>query len=314
VTIATPTTVPDNVLPIADDGDTDRLARIALSVCADAHGEVVVQANTYGVLPTLRALANGRAQLDGTEIPATALVGRLTKADLLETLQLAAIHGIRVITPADADWPAGLADLGPRQPLVLWARGNTGIFGCRDDLVALTGTRNATSYGTQVVTSLAVGLAQRGHVIVSSAGSGIDAAAHRAALVVPAPTVAVVPCGLDTAHPAENADLLLAVADLGGVVISECPPGSAPSRARALRAGQLIAALASGTVLVEAGVQSAALHTADEALRLGRAVGAVPGPLTSHVSEGCHRLFQQGETALVVDADNIAAMVRSRRG
>lgn len=294
------------LLPAIDDGDTDRLARVALSLCSDAAGEMVAQANAHGVMTALRALVTGVPLPDGSELPATALVGRLTRDDLQEALGITE-RGPRVLTPADADWPSALHALGPNRPLALWLHGNTDLL-CSDSAVALIGARSASAYGTHMASDLARELAQRNHVIVSGSGFGIDTAVHRATVMVPAPSIAVLSCGVDRPYPAANADLLDDVR-AKGLVLSEYPPATPPSRSRLLRAGRLTVALARATVVVEAATRSTTVCTAHEALRLGRPVGALPGPITSPLSAGCHRLVQQGETRLITSADDVEAMV-----
>jgi DNA processing protein len=129
--------------------------------------------------------------------------------------------------------------------------------------------------------------------VVSGAAIGIDGAAHRGALSVGGATVAVLACGADRAYPASHQALLEQVVATGAVV-SEYPPGCVPGRHRFLVRNRIIAALAAGTVVVEAGLRSGAQRTAADAAALGRDVLAVPGPVTSAASAGCHRLIRDG--------------------
>jgi DNA processing protein len=145
-----------------------------------------------------------------------------------------------------------------------------------------------------VASELGYGLADRGVVVVSGGAYGIDAAAHRGALAAQGATVLVSAGGLDRPYPAGHADLFARVADTG-LVLSESPPGAAPHRRRFLSRNRLIAALSTGTVVVEAGRRSGALNTAAHARRLGRTVMAVPGPITSAASAGCHDLLRGGD-------------------
>jgi DNA processing protein len=140
-------------------------------------------------------------------------------------------------------------------------------------------------------------LATRDAAVVSGAAFGIDGAAHRAALAADGVTVAVLAGGLDVPYPAAHAAMLQRVRDLG-LVISEYPPGERPARHRFLTRNRLVAGLAGATVVVEAGARSGAANTAAWARALGRNVCAVPGPVTSSASVGCHALLREG--ALVV--------------
>jgi DNA processing protein len=130
-------------------------------------------------------------------------------------------------------------------------------------------------------------------IVVSGAAYGIDACAHRGALSAGGATVAVLACGVDRPYPRGNEELIERIA-AEGAVVSEVPPGSSPTRWRFVTRNRLIAALSGVTVVVEAGWRSGASITAREAGDLGREVAAVPGPVTSATSAGCHRLLREG--------------------
>jgi DNA processing protein len=174
--------------------------------------------------------------------------------------------------------------------------------------VALVGARASTAYGDHVATDLAVGLADRRFTVVSGGAYGIDAAAHRGAVVAGAPTVVLLAGGVDRPYPAGNAQLLRRVLEVGGSVVSEVPPGSVPSRTRFLQRNRLIAAASRATVVVEAAWRSGALSTAAHAGALLRPVGAVPGPVTSMASSGCHRILRDGSAVCVTDAAEVAEL------
>ncbi len=151
---------------------------------------------------------------------------------------------------------------------------------------------------------LAFGCAAKGFVPISGGAYGIDAAAHRGALARERPTVAVLAGGVDRLYPAGNSALLTQVCR-DGLVVSEAAPGCAPTKYRFLVRNRLIAALAAGTVVVEAAVRSGSLNTARWARDLGRGVMGVPGPVTSMRSAGVHELLRQPETLLVTDAQEV---------
>jgi DNA processing protein len=215
-------------------------------------------------------------------------------------LAAAAAIGARLVVPEDPEWPGetflamtacGVDDLAP--PVALWVRGPGRLDALTRRALAIVGARNATAYGAHVAGELAAGVADRGHTVVSGAALGIDGSAHRGALAVDGPTVAVLACGVDRAYPAAHETLLARIAATG-LVVSEYPPGAVPARHRFLVRNRLIAGLATGTVVVEAGLRSGATRTASDAASLGRPVMVVPGRVTDGSSAGCHRMIRDG--------------------
>jgi DNA processing protein len=134
----------------------------------------------------------------------------------------------------------------------------------------------------------------------------VDGAAHSGTLGSGATTIAVLACGVDMSYPVGHKDLLDAIAR-NGVVASEWPPGRNPSRLRFLARNRVIAALTAGTVVIEAGTRSGAMSTARHARNLGRLIAAVPGPVTSQQSAGCHEIIRDWNGALVTSADDVIA-------
>ena len=229
-------------------------------------------------------------------------------------LDAAHAAGARLLVPEDVAWPreafaactlCGLPALAP--PVALWVRGPRSAGERSDRAVAVVGARAATTYGVHVAQELGAGLAAAGVTVVSGAAIGIDGAAHRGALGVDGPTVAVLACGIDRAYPAAHAALLERIAATG-LVVSEYPPGSVPARHRFLVRNRLIAALGGGTVVVEAALRSGAQRTAADTEALGRLVMAVPGAVTSGPSAGCHQLIRDG-ALLVTGADDVLEAV-----
>jgi DNA processing protein len=174
--------------------------------------------------------------------------------------------------------------------------------------VAVVGSRSATSYGAGVASEIAAHVARADVCVVSGAAFGIDQAAHRGALAVKGRTVAVLACGADRAYPSAHKNLLDYIADTG-VVVSELPPGCAPTKIRFLSRNRLIAALSRGTVVVEAALRSGALNTANWTTRLNRVLMGVPGPVTSAPSEGVHQLIRTGGAALVTNGAEVLDLV-----
>lgn len=235
-------------------------------------------------------------------------VPRWRPSAIEEACEAAARGGVRLVVPGDEEWPGALEDLGPHAPMCLWVRGDA--FRLRPDhgSVALVGARASTSYGEHIAAEMAADLASSGIAIVSGAAYGIDGAAHRSALTVGGVTLALLAGGADRAYPSGHTDLIDRIA-VSGAVISEVPCGSAPTKWRFLQRNRLIAALAEGTVVVEAGWRSGSLNTAGHAAALGRPLGAVPGPVTSAASAGCHRLLREYGATCVTDAADVRELL-----
>lgn len=214
--------------------------------------------------------------------------------------------GGTLVVPGDDTWPAGLRDLGDAAPFVLWCRGT---LPAGRPAVAVVGSRASTSYGERVAYDFGEGLARRGVAVVSGGAYGIDAAAHRGAIASGGPTVVVLAGGVDRSYPAGNARLFEEVVATGGAIAAEVPPGSLPTKSRFLERNRLIAALTGVTVVVEAAWRSGALSTAHHAADLLRPVGAVPGPVTSPASAGCHRLLREGSAVCVTDVDEVVELL-----
>ncbi|MET8430600.1 DNA-processing protein DprA [Nocardia sp. NPDC004860] len=174
--------------------------------------------------------------------------------------------------------------------------------------VAVVGARACTSYGQKVATSIASGLAAQGWTILRGGAFGIDAAAHQAALDAGWPTVAVLPAGLHRLFPHGNAHLLASVEETG-LLVSEYPPGVEPSRPHFLERNRIVAALAAGIVVCEAGLRSGTANTVRWGNELHRAVAAVPGAIDSAASRSCHNFIRTGRAQLVVDAHDVLSVL-----
>jgi DNA processing protein len=236
----------------------------------------------------------------------------VASADPQRDLENAAALGARLVGAGDAEWPPALDDLGDRVPIALWVRGPVTLTEATAHAVSIVGSRAATPYGNQVAAELAVELGDRGWATVSGGAYGIDAAAHRGSLAADVPTVAVLACGVDVSYPSGNRRLFADIAEQG-LLVSEWPPGASPTRLRFLWRNRVIASLSRGTVVVEMGHRSGARRTCTEASRLGRYVMAVPGPVTSAMSVGCHGLLRSREAECVTSAREVLELV-SRLG
>ncbi|GIH13624.1 DNA-processing protein DprA [Rugosimonospora africana] len=284
-----------------------RTARVALACLAEPGGLAVYDlVRKHGPVQALARILAGMATGELVESVRARLVG--TTADRIVDAALARTRrvGARVVIPEDEEWPAQLADLrlisrlgGDRfsrdtyPPVCLWVRGDWPLAETLNRSVAVVGARASTSYGNHVGTELAYGLANRGWAVVSGGAFGIDAAAHRGALAAGGVTAAVLACGVDRPYPSAHAALFERLAE-DGLLISEWPPGADPHRHRFLIRNRVIAALARGTIVVEANARSGARQTLGRAVLLGRAAMAIPGPVTSAMSVGCHEVIREG--------------------
>lgn len=239
---------------------------------------------------------------------------RLGSANLRAIRDRASSVDARYVCPGDSEWPARLDDLAlvdessadrrGGAPFGLWVRGSGHLADICDQSVAIVGARAATAYGEHVAGDLAAECGERGFTVVSGGAYGIDAAAHRGALVVGRPSVAVLAGGIDRLYPSGNTRLIERLT-MTGALVAEAAPGCTPTRSRFLVRNRLIAALSLGVVVVEAALRSGSLNTARWARDLNRAVMGVPGPVTSSASSGVHELLRQPETLLVTDAGEV---------
>jgi len=291
-------------------GDLEALARVAWSVVAepgDGVAGALVQA--LGASEALRvALDDGVGPVPGRG-GAELAEGRARWRVRAEVRAVAAAVRAagdvqaRLLIPGDPEWPHAVDDLGAHAPMVLWVRGDASLLSAAPR-VAIVGARAASGYGEMLAGDFAGELAASGAVIVSGGAYGIDGAAHRAALGVEGGTIAFLAGGVDRAYPQGHRQLLQRIVATGAVV-SEVPCGTAPTKWRFLARNRLIAALADATVVVEAGWRSGSLNTAGHAAALGRPLGAVPGPVTSAASAGCHRLLREYDARCVTTSEEI---------
>jgi len=211
------------------------------------------------------------------------------------------------ITPDSPDWPMRLNELAA-PPFGLVGLGIRDILASTDESLGIVGTRNPTNYGSKIATEFAAALADRNWTIVSGGAFGIDSAAHRGALIVEGNTIAVLGGGVRTIFPSGN-DRLFSEIATHGLLLSEVLPSVPAVPHRFLIRNRLIAALSKGTLVVEAAHRSGSLRTARDAGELLRPVMAIPGPIHSPTSEGCHRLINERKAELVSSVDEIVELV-----
>lgn len=211
--------------------------------------------------------------------------------------------GHTLIMRGHEHWPAQLADLNAGQPIALWVAGNPALLGNDQHRTVIEGARACTSYGQQVASQYTSAHAANGHTLISGGAFGIGAEALRSALAEGAPSIAVMAGGLDRYYPSAHQELLERVAHTGAV-IAEVSHGTPPSRWRFLGRNRIVAALADTMIVVEAGRRSGALFTAGWASMLARNTYAVPGPILSEASAGCHRLIREGTAHITTSAED----------
>ncbi|MBD8505499.1 DNA-protecting protein DprA [Hoyosella sp. G463] len=282
------------------------LSRVAEGPCWALH-ELI---SLVGPIDAARALRAGKlpAALDK---PTRARRDTDTSGADLEAL---ASHGGTLLTPDSPRWPAwhtlqmqnepAQRDGGAAPPIALWIRGQDDLDTLLGRGIAIIGTRAPTAYGEHCTRDIAHELAAHGATIVSGAAYGIDGCAHRAALAAHQPTIAVLACGIDQHYPAGHARLLHDIARHGAIV-SEYPPGTRPARFRFLARNRLIAAFAEHVIITEAGARSGARNTARWARLYNTPVHAMPGPVSSAASVGCHEMIRNGEATLLTRASDI---------
>lgn len=226
--------------------------------------------------------------------------------DLLETINRA---GARFITPSSQEWPIGLNDL-VASPFGLVIKGRSLVT----PSVAVVGTRNPTTYGARIASEFSSGFADRDLAVISGGAYGIDTHAHRGCIAAEGKTFAVLASGVNVEYPVGNARLFAEIQE-SGALISEVMPDVRARPERFLTRNRLIAAISMGTIVVEAAFRSGSLRTARDAAELMRVVMAVPGPVTSPTSDGCHRLIGERCAEIVTsvaDAMELLAPLASK--
>jgi len=210
--------------------------------------------------------------------------------------------GCSLLRPGDPRYPERLAAV-PGCPDPLFVRGDPAVLALPQ--LAIVGSRQASPAGRDTAFEFAAELAVRGLAITSGLAAGIDAAAHRGALVARGVTIAVCGAGLDRIYPAEHASLAEAIVERGALV-SEFPAGTPPLAQNFPQRNRLMSGLSLGVLVVEAAARSGSLITARHAGEQGREVLAVPGSIRNALARGCHRLIQEG-AALVETPDDVLA-------
>ncbi|HPU12531.1 MAG TPA: DNA-processing protein DprA [Aeromicrobium sp.] len=290
---------------------SDRRARLLLSLTIEPGDPRLAELlDTSDPKELWQAISGGRI----ANSQAWTLAAETASARADRALADAKLVDARWVVPRDNDWPTGLDDLAHCEsvgqvagsPLGIWVRGGADLLDLMAAPIGVVGARSNTTYGAECASDIAADCADQGHTIISGAAFGIDACAHRGALVAGGATVAVMACGVDLDYPRAHAALLRRTAE-EGLIISEYAPGIQPARHRFLVRNRLIAAMSVGLVVVEAAGRSGSLNTLNWADRLGRTTMAVPGPVTSQASTGVHRAIRDGKALLVTSGKEVLA-------
>ncbi len=229
---------------------------------------------------------------------------RINFGSVTEAIDHASSTGIAFIEQSSKRWPNALRVLDRHQPMGLWFRGSPENLKYLDGSISIVGSRVATTYGECSTDDLVAGIVQSGYATVSGGAYGIDARAHRATLASAGITASIMAGGLARLYPSGHWQLFEEIASTG-LLLAELPPNAEPTKWRFLQRNRLIAALGAVTVLVEAAPRSGALSTAARAIQLDKPVGAVPGPINSASSQGCHELIKAGQAELVTSASDV---------
>lgn len=271
------------------------------SVIEGGHTFFSQEVMSYGALQVHdKLLGGGYDRVKYEKVIATV---RLASADqVLSTIEQ---HGGVLITPSDTAWPQQVNDLAA-PPIALIVKGDVSTLQIQS--LAIVGTRNPTSYGARIASDFAAGFVDREWSIISGGAYGIDSYAHKGALIAEGTTVAVIACGIDINYPAGNARLFAEICD-NGALVTEFMPGHKALPHRFLSRNRLIAAISNATLVVEAAFRSGSLRTARDAAELFRPVMAIPGPINSPTSEGCHRLIGERAAEIVTSVADAVEFV-----
>jgi DNA processing protein len=233
------------------------------------------------------------------------VVSRIVGQDPGALLKEIADQGAYFLTPEHPCWPLGLKDLAS-PPIGLIVRGD--LDSLQNRSLAIVGTRNPTNYGVRIAGEFAAGFVDRDWSIISGGAYGIDAAAHKGALIAEGSTIVVLACGIAINYPAGHARLFAEVCE-SGALISEVMPSVTAIPSRFLTRNRLIAAISKSTLVVEAAFRSGSLRTARDAAEIFRPVMAIPGPITSPTSEGCHRLIGERAAEIVTSVSDAVEFI-----
>jgi len=282
-----------------------RARLILFSIIQPADPFWIYEINQRGGLSVYHRIISGNYYLKQQEI--LKLQQQIMQRQVKDLeLEISKAGGV-FITPEDNDWPISLADLAT-PPIGLVIAGDRSVLLKLDKSISIVGSRQPTNYGLQLSYSLASQASLAQLVVVSGGAYGIDTASHQGALSVGGLSIAVLAGGINRLYPLENQKLFKDITK-SGLLISEVMPNTESKPYRFLIRNRLIAALSRSTVVVEAKFISGSIRTARDAAEIFRPVFAIPGPVTSALSEGCHRLIAERVADIATSLDEILEVI-----
>jgi len=267
-------------------------ARAILFSCIEpGHFFWSAEISAHGPLKVLESILSSSYPAEKTK----AIIASIRVADVGQILYEIEKAGAQFLTPEHDHWPIGVNQL-VNPPIGLIVKGESKCL--ITDSLAIVGSRKPTNYGANVASEFARGFSDLGWTIISGGAYGIDSYAHRATLQANGATIAVLATGIEVAYPKSNQKLFNEMS-AHGALISELMPHESAMPARFLVRNRLIASIAQVTLVVEAAYKSGSLRTAHDAAELLRPVMAIPGPINSAMSQGCHRLISERAAELI---------------
>ena len=259
-----------------------------------------------GAINTYQKIIRGSAYL---KIPDFSQIrNRVLRANVEDLKSEIMAANAEFISSEDLDWPASCQDLSA-PPIGLVIKGDRKLLAQLGNSISIVGSRRPTSYGLNVANKLATDAAKQQIVVISGGAYGIDTAAHKAAIIAGGGTISVLAGGVSCLYPLENRELFSEIAK-AGLLISEVMPSVKTIPARFLIRNRLIAALSVATVVVEAEFVSGSIRTARDAAEIFRPVFAIPGQISSKLSDGCHRLIAERVADIATSLDEILEVIK----
>ena len=259
-----------------------------------------------GAVNTYQKIIRGSAYL---KIPDFSQIrNRVLRANVEDLKSEIMAADAEFISSEDLDWPASCQDLSA-PPIGLVIKGDRKLLAQLGNSISIVGSRRPTSYGLNVANKLATDAAKQQIVVISGGAYGIDTAAHKAAIIAGGGTISVLAGGVSCLYPLENRELFSEIAK-AGLLISEVMPSVKTIPARFLIRNRLIAALSVATVVVEAEFVSGSIRTARDAAEIFRPVFAIPGQISSKLSDGCHRLIAERVADIATSLDEILEVIK----
>jgi len=259
-----------------------------------------------GAVDTYQKIIKGSSYINISDFPQIRNRALNVNVEYLKSEIIAA--NAQFISSEDFDWPVSCQDLSA-PPIGLIIKGERKLLTQLSKSISIVGSRRPTNYGLSVANQLATDASKQEIVVISGGAYGIDSAAHQATLMAGGKTLAVLAGGVNNLYPLENRQMFAKIAEKG-LLISEVMPSVKTMPARFLNRNRLIAALSKTTVVVEAEFVSGSIRTARDAAEIFRPVFAIPGSISSKLSDGCHRLIAERIADIATSLDEIVEVIK----